>query len=389
MLIALQLAIKNVYRKRERSFLTIIGVLLAVGSFISLLSIAEGLYSRVCREVVGRSVDIYILPADAAALPTGPVGTIGFSSQVLPPELVGRLEKMEEITAVCPIIRIPQKMGGEQAVIVWGVDSENFRRFFSNFQIISGRMYQDDVKEIVVGGSLAAEKDIHLESPQVVEGQVFETVGIGKPSGIFQDYFCFISAENAMKITKARGYQEIWLQTRAVDRSGREALVQALNKKFENMKLKIQTREEYLGAANEFIGYAWLLQFAISAIGILIAMTASMNTMLMSTYERIKEFGTLRAIGGANMTVFLMILMESMILSIVGGFGGIILGVMGSRVLDEAVKVILQLSFPLARITPGLIIYAIILSIVVGFVGAIIPAVIVHRMNIIDALRWE
>jgi ABC-type antimicrobial peptide transport system permease subunit len=50
---------------------------------------------------------------------------------------------------------------------------------------------------------------------------------------------------------------------------------------------------------------------------------------------------------------------------------------------------VLQLSFPLAKITPNLIMYAFLLSGFVGIVAAIIPAIIVYRMNIIDALRWE
>lgn len=386
-MIALQLAIKNVYRKRERSFLTIIGVLLAVGSFISLLSIAEGLYNRVYREVYGRNVDIYILPGDAAALPTGPVGTIGFSSEVLPMDLPEKLNKFEEVTSVCPVYRVHQKIEG-QTIIVWGIDAGKFKTFFPFFNLQPGsRMYLEDLKEIVVGGALAREKGINKQTPVVVEGMPFETVGIGAPIGAFQDYFCFISLKNAMSLKNARGYQEIWLKLRGRSKQDREKVAAALREKFPNLKIK--TREEYLGAANEYVSYAWLLQFAIAAIGALIAMTAAMNTMLMSTYERMKEFGTLRSIGASRVDVFLMILMESLILCFIGGTGGIVLGTMGSRVLDEAVKVLLQLSFPLAKITTSLIIYAILLTIGIGVIGAIIPATIVYRMNIVDALRWE
>lgn len=389
-MVALQLAVKNVYRKRERSFLTIIGVLLAVGSFISLLSIAEGLYNRVAGEVQSRAIDIYILPGDAAALPTGPLGTIGFSNQVLSKKLAEELEQIDEIRRVCPIYRIQQKIGGKAGatVIIWGINRNMFKDFFPKFRV-NGKYFEDDTNEIVVGGVLAQEKGINQETPIIVEGKAFTTVGIGAPRGNFQDYFCFISLDTAMKLTKARGYQEIWLQTGAKNAEERELLAQKLREKFSALKLNIKTREEYLGAANEYINYAWLLQFAIAAIGVLIAMTAAMNTMLMSTYERIKEFGTLRSIGCSRFTVISMIMIESLMLTCIGGFGGIVLGVMGSRVLDEAVKAIFQLSFPLARITPQLILYSVILSGFVGVIGAIIPAIIVYRMSIIDSLRWE
>ncbi|MCD4783841.1 MAG: ABC transporter permease [Candidatus Eremiobacteraeota bacterium] len=390
MLISIQLAIKNVYRKKERSLLTIIGVLLAVGSFISLLSIAEGLYERINREINGRKVDIYILPKDAAALPTGPIGTVGFSSGTLPLSIVKKLKKTSQfphIKHVCPIYRVQQKIGN-QTIIAWGIKMENFAEFFPYFKIKSGgRFFEDNASEAIMGGNLAMERDVKLESLIPIEGQPFTVVGIGVPHYSFQDYFCYIPFEKAMKLKNAKGAHEIWIQVNRPIKSEISDTAKAIRKAFPDANVK--TKEEYLGAANEYVNYAWLLQFAISAIGILIAITAAMNTMLMSTYERIKEFGTLRAIGTTRFNVFFMILTESLILCFIGGLGGVVLGIMGSQLLDDTVQVLLQLSFPLAKITFNLIMYAFILSIVVGLIAAIIPAVIVYRMQIIDALRWE
>jgi len=387
MLIAFQLALKNLYRKRERSFLTIIGVLLAVGSFISLLSIAEGLYYRVDREIRGRMVDIYVMPGDAAALPTGPLGTVGITSEILPTGLRDKLVNLVEVRSVCPVYRLQEKMG-DRTVVIWGIDPADFPRFFPRFQLEpESRMYGADSREIIAGGSIARERGISIKSPIMIQGIPFQTVGIGNSTGAFQDYFCYISLDKAMEIKRSRGYQEIWLQIAGSNFKSRQKVTHELRALYP--KLSIKTREEYLGSAKDYVYYAWLLQFAISAIGVLIATTASMNTMLMSTYERIKEFGTLRSIGASRLTVFLMVLMESIILAMIGGLGGIILGVMGSRVLDEAVKAMFQLSFPLAKITFNLIVFAVALSGVIGVVGAIIPAILVFRMQIIDALRWE
>ena len=390
MWIALQLAVKNVYRKRERSLLTIIGVLLAVGSFISLLSIAEGLYSRFDREINFRKVDIYILPTDAAALPTGPMGTIGFSSKVLPMEWVKALQdpkKIPEITSVCPIYRLQHKIGN-QTVIVWGLEPDKFEGFFPYFKLNpGGRFFLTDANEIVVGGSLAKKRGIKPETSIPIEGQIFVTTGTSIPTNTLQDYFCYIPLKKAMGLKNAKGAQEIWIQLDRPVPAVKKRVAGQIKAMFP--QAEVMTREQYLGSANEYVYYAWLLQFAISAIGILIAITAAMNTMLMSTYERIKEFGTLRSIGATRFTVFSMIFIESIILSFIGGLGGIILGIMGSNLLDDAVQVLLQLSFPLGKITINLIIYAFMLSGLVGVVAAIIPAIIVYRMNLITALRWE
>ena len=84
-----------------------------------------------------------------------------------------------------------------------------------------------------------------------------------------------------------------------------------------------------------------------------------------------------------------MILIESLILSIIGGIAGIIVGIIGSTFLDDAVKILFRVSFPMANITPTLIIYALLLSVFIGVVGALIPIIIVYRLEIIRALKWD
>ena len=159
--------------------------------------------------------------------------------------------------------------------------------------------------------------------------------------------------------------------------------------KFRIPGAKVLSREDYLGSANDYIEYAWYLQFAISAIGVLIAITAAMNTMLMATYERRREFATLRAIGAARTTVISMVVTESVILSVIGGLFGMIFGIVGSSLLNRAMVVILQLSFPLASITLPLLVEALALSIFVGLVGAAIPSILVWHINIVSGLRYE
>ena len=114
-----------------------------------------------------------------------------------------------------------------------------------------------------------------------------------------------------------------------------------------------------------------------------------MNTMLMSTYERMREFAVLRAIGASRLTVSLMLLWESLMLSCAGGVLGCLFGLLTSGILDQAVIVLLQLPFPLARVTPLLLLQGMLLSALVGLVGAVIPLILVWRQKIMDGLRSE
>jgi len=383
-MIFLNLAVRNVFRNRERSLLTLIGVLLAIGSFVALVSLAEGLYRRVFTELRGRSVDLYLMPADAGViLPTGPIGTVGLTSDTISAQAVEQVRALKNVQKADGIGR--QIWTGKRTVIpVLEIPPDSIRAYLPNLQPTSGELLAPDSEQQVMLGVGVA----HAEFPQgtanaIQHGQTEYQVAAIVRGGGFRDYFAYVplAADRAEK-----GYQEVWIQLTD------KAQVEGTRTEINNLQLpgvRVVSSEEYLGQLKDFINYAWLLQFAIASIGVLISITAAMNTMLMSTYERLREFSTLRAIGASRLTVVLMILSESVILSMAGGFLGLAFGWLASGLLDRAVVVLLQVPFPLAQVTPRLLLEALGLSAFVGMVGSIIPAWLVWRLNLVDGLRWD
>lgn len=383
-MIFLNLAIRNVFRNRERSLLTLIGVLLAIGSFVALVSLAEGLYRRVYVELMGRSVDLYLMPADAGViLPTGPIGTVGLTSDTISAEALEKVRQLKNVQKAEGIGR--QIWTGKRTVIpVLEIPPDSLQAYFPNLQATSGELLAPDSEhEVMLGVGVA-----HAEFPGgmanvIQHGQTeFQVKAIVRGGG-FRDYFAYVplASDRAEK-----GFQEVWIQ--CADKQQAEGTRAEIN----NLQLpgvRVVSAAEYLGQLKDFINYAWLLQFAIASIGVLISITAAMNTMLMSTYERLREFSTLRAIGASRLTVVLMILSESVILSMAGGMLGLIFGWLASGLLDRAVVVLLQVPFPLAQVTPRLLAEALGLSAFVGMVGSIIPAWLVWRLNLVDGLRWD
>lgn len=382
-MIAFTLALRNVLRRRERSLLTLIGVLLAVGTFVAMVSLAEGLYRRVSLELDGRSVDVYVMPVTAAPLPTGPVGTIGLTTDTVGLDSIKRIAGLPNVRRVAGITRA-QWSGKRGVVMVLGIDPTEIPHFLPALKVVDGRLME--AGQIMLGIGLA-ELERKAVGDKVRHSQTeYPISGLAAAGSGFQDYFAYMPVATALQESNAKGVQEVWVQLddphRAVE------VVKAI----QGLKIagaRVMTRRQYLGSANDYIQYAWLLQFAISAIGVLIAVTAAMNTMLMSTYERMREFGTLRAIGTPRGTVVGMVIAESVMLSVFGGLLGIVFGWIGSILLDRAMVVLLQVSFPLAAITPALIVEALLLSFLVGLIGAAIPSVLVWRLNIVEGLRWE
>ena len=455
-MIAFSLAKKNIIRKQERSLLTIIGVILAVGSFVALLSIAEGLNKKLTSEVMSRNVDIYVTPSGVTSLPTGSIGALGADyeeidiEQDLPkgdisieqvnnkidtakikkvkgnfidflsPDEEGN-QRVPNIKSAIGVTRFQKKIRGRN-VVFWGIPfgmsndgASIFSHYLNGSKIQDGQTFPMDTKtrydiycsEKKELSDLSAEEKVFIAGQKIAEELKLkevinrnERIGMKsgnselslKPEGIvsfnsgFQDYFCYMPVQTALTINGTVGkVKEIWIQVE--NKSKIKETKRLLKYYFPNFEFK--TSEEYLGASGEIVRYAWLMQFAIALIGILIATTASMNTMLMSTFERIREFGALRAIGANRSVIASMILIESLILSVIGGIAGIIVGIIGSTFLDDAVKALFQISFPMSNITPALVLYAILLSIFIGVVGALIPIIIVYRIEIIKALKWD
>ncbi len=383
-MIALKLAFRNVLRRRERSLLTLVGVLLAVGAFVAMVSLAEGMYKRVSLELDGRAVDIYIVPTSAAPLPTGPMGTIGLTTDTINLKWVSQIENLPNVSKVCPISRL-QWTGSKGVIMVVGIKTEDISSFLPALKVVDGSGELQNGK-VILGSGLAEAEKMNVGDKLRCSQTQYPVVGIMSAGAGFQDYFAYINLDTALKAGDGKGASELWVQLKDPHRAAEVV------KRVESLNIpgvKVMTRKEYLGSANDYIRYAWMLQFAISAIGVLIAVTAAMNTMLMSTYERMREFGTLRAIGASRLTVASMVVTESIILSLAGGVLGMLFGWICSILLDRAMAVIMQISFPLASITPSLLGQAVLLSLFVGLVGAAIPSILVWRIDIVRGLKWS
>jgi len=372
------LALRNVVRNRERSLLTLIGVLLAIGSFVALVSLAEGLSQRIITELDSRAVDLYLIPKRSLALPSGPIGTIGYSQDTIAKETLDQV-----VANVTNVVRADgvnrDTWSGNRAILpVIYLDRSAISTYFPKLQGLPEDLIEG---QIVLGAGLAYQEFGNTPAGFIRHGQAQLAVAAVVRGGGFQDYFAFVRPPQ-----ENNGYQEVWVQLRdPALASGNAREIAA----WLPPGIEVLTRKDYLARTNQFVQYAWLLQASIASIGVLISITASMNTMLMSTYERMREFAVLRAIGASRATVGAMLIWESLMLSGLGGVLGCLFGALVSKVLDEAVVVLFRLPFPLARVTPVLLLEGMLVSALVGVAGAIIPLILVWRQRLMDGLRSE
>jgi putative ABC transport system permease protein len=143
------------------------------------------------------------------------------------------------------------------------------------------------------------------------------------------------------------------------------------------------SQADVVGIAEDVTQVLTVFLGAIAAISLLVGGIGIMNIMLVSVTERTREIGIRKAVGAKRRDILLQFLIEAMVLSLVGGFFGIGLGFLGSRVVASLAE----------NITPVISLHNVLLatgfSAAVGLFFGIYPATRAAALNPIDALRYE
>ena len=125
-------------------------------------------------------------------------------------------------------------------------------------------------------------------------------------------------------------------------------------------------------------------RFGISLISLIVGGLAVANTVMMGVYERTREFGVIRAIGAKPSFVFSLVVLESMLLALFGGAGGVLVGYLGSFVVNFAVRDLVSVS--ISAVTPRLILLAVGVAAVLGLFAGLLPARTASKLVITQAL---
>ena len=152
-------------------------------------------------------------------------------------------------------------------------------------------------------------------------------------------------------------------------------------KPIEKDDFSINKLDTILDAYNNTMGVVVLVGLAITSISLFVGGVGVMNIMLVSVTERTKEIGIRKAIGAKRRSILLQFLFESSIICLFGG----IVGVSISAILTA----IINANLMPASLSPGIVLVAIGVSVLVGVVSGMIPAWRGARLDPIEALRYE
>ena len=143
----------------------------------------------------------------------------------------------------------------------------------------------------------------------------------------------------------------------------------------------INKLDTLMGAYNSTMGVVLLIGLLVTSISLFVGGVGVMNIMFVSVTERTREIGIRKAIGARRRSILMQFLFESSVICLIGGIIGIVLAALLTFLIDAVLMP--------ASLSPGILITAVIISILVGVLSGIVPAWRGARLDPIEALRYE
>ena len=391
---------------KMRSMLTSLGIIIGVSAVIIMLAVGTGASEKIAKDM--ESMGSNLLMIRSGSVTSGGVRMGSGTKPTLTLKDAEAIEKMVNgIFAVAPYSSETQQLTyGNQnwSTSVAGTTASYL--VIRNWEIMSGRNFiPEDIKNTtkvaIIGNTVSTELfgDMDPINKTIRIGNIpFKIIGTLKIKGesgmgMDQDDLVFIPITTAQKKVFGTDFpgtvKMINVQTQSEEylASAEQEISELLRKrhhlgKTQEDDFQVRNLTEMQETIKSSTRTMSLLLGAIASVSLLVGGIGIMNIMLVSVTERTKEIGIRMAIGAKASDIRLQFLIESFLLSIIGGLVGVAIGVLGSKCLEI-----------FAEMTVAVSTFSILLSL--GFSGAIgvlfgyYPAYKASLLNPIDALRYE
>jgi putative ABC transport system permease protein len=380
------LAAAALIRRPLRTGLTALGIAIAVASTVIFLSLGEGMRLAFAQELAGVGPDLQISFGDFNANSFG--GTPELPLRYAD-ELLANAERYG-ITGLMPLlIHVRSGLTPTSAVVFQGLPAGvDVAAVYMDFSLLEGRVLDvDDAGSYraVIGAQVASRQGIGVGDLLRLNPRTsFDVVGVASAAGGLLDGTIIVPIDTLQEAIGIGDRVSFFVAQLEAPNLANEAAARITA---DFPELGVQTRAEFLSIVERGLAIANVVQLGISAIALIVGAIAVINTMLMSVFERTREFGVVRAVGARPRFLFGLVMLESVALSLVGAVVGVMLGLLGSWAVNLVAIDLIDLS--VAAVTPRLVAFAVAVAGGMGLLAGIIPAARAARVPIAVALARE
>lgn len=402
----IQEAFKNLLSNKTRSLLTMLGIFIGVGAVIAMMSVGFGVKDSITQEF------------NALGTNTMNVFQGNFSEQVRNPKPLTN-EDVKKVAALDVVEKTSAFLGGAMQIsrpgkkttsmMVYGMEPTYFS--INNIKIAEGRnLNEEDLRKndavIVIGSEVKklmfGEDSSVLGESLRINGQPFTIVGVmeslGKPGvgmNIDQTIIPPLTTVQTRLLPAQRSEvtEFILVFYPTATSSEVEKQVSAVLSEAHQIRagdpndFTVMNMQAYMDTMNNVMSTFVIFLGGVAGISLLVGGIGIMNIMLVTVSERTREIGLRKAVGAKNRDVLVQFLIESSVLSFVGGILGILFGILlGFGITRIATNMGTPLNL---SINPVLILGVTLFSILVGLFFGIYPARRAANLEPVIALRTD
>ena len=389
-----QVSYKNLFRRKTRTALTIVGIMLSIWVLVTLLGFNRGYENSLNNSIEGMGFQIVLTakgcPYEAATL----MLQGGTGMRYMPQEIVEGVTLMPEVADATSMLMHaefdPDKGEYGGTTIFLGIDANTYPPMKPYLQFFQGGWFAPDAQNEVVLGYEAAE----LEQREVGDLMIFPgtdaeytVVGVLKRTGTQDDGMIYIPLETAQKTFNKEG-ELTMLGMRLKSDVDQTAFEEEL---YKLPDIQVVSMAQVKSTIMDLVSSAKVIVLSIAFIAFLIAMFGVLNTVLMSVFERYQEIGILKSMGAMPKDIFKMILIETTILCSVGGIFGIAFSYMFSGLSEMAIRYFIPFApkGSIIAIDVNIASLAFVSITLIGIAGGLYPAWRASSVRPLDSIRSE
>ncbi len=390
--------VQNLRRRKLRSWLTILGIVLGIATIVILVSIGDGVKSDMGSRMSSFGTDMITITPGGGRGGMWPMGEGGSSEDGKLYEADARIVKgvagIDEIALSASERADVEFKGKEISTTVTATTANVFEMFPDSYKVSEGRLFGDNEQRVAFIGSEAASSmfgnnKVDVNSRITINGELYRVVGIAQKTGQNDRSIYVPYDDKNLLFADSLAEKEVGQITVKVI-SGAEpddvgekvesALMLSRRVMEDELDFTVTTPGSTAGNAEEVtdtLGTALLMIGMISAV---VGAIGISNTMFMSVLERTKEIGVLKSLGATSRQILGLFVAEAAMLGAAGGLLGLAIGVAGT-VLVSQMGISLVLT---ASTMAGSVLFAI----AVGVVAGLVPARNASKVPAIEALVY-
>ena len=399
---ALQLALRALSRNKTRAMLTMLGVVIGVGSVIAMLGIGSGAQQSIAAQLESMGTNSLVIRPGSVT--RGGVRTGAGGRTSLTREDADAIAELPDVLAVAPSVRTTDQVryrGTNWGTAIQGVTPDYMT--VRNWPLAEGEFISQrhvlGASHVCLLGQTVARELFGLRSPLgesiVIKGMACRVIGVLTEKGATawgsdQDDAIFAPITTVQR--KLKGITHIdRIELTAASREASFRLLKEIKRLLRQRHrlregqpddFRMYNRAELAQTSEESARvFTWLLG-SIASVSLLVGGIGIMNIMLVSVTERTREIGIRMALGARRGDILWQFLLEALVLSTTGGVLGVLLGLGGAMAVAHFSELPVN-------VTPGSVLVAFLFAGLVGVFFGLHPARKASRLRPIEALRYE